>query len=43
VEELRERLTSGSGTFAAFLGNNGVGKSTICNLLILNSSIDEIS
>jgi hypothetical protein len=43
VEELRERLTSGSGQDAAFVGANGVGKSVICNLLILNSSIDEKS
>jgi len=41
VEELRKRLVNGNGMCAAFIGNNGVGKSTICNLLILNSSIDD--
>lgn len=41
VDELRKRLSQGSGLDAAFLGDNGIGKSTICNLLVLNSSVDE--
>jgi len=41
VQDLRAQLTNGKGKDAAFLGTNGIGKSTIQNLLILNSSIDE--
>ena len=43
VDDLRERLISGGGQDAALLGTNGAGKSTIGNLLILNSSIDEVA
>lgn len=41
IENLRERLTNRKGEDAAFLGTNGVGKSTIISLLVLNSSVDE--
>jgi len=41
VKDLRAQLLNGDGMCAVFLGINGVGKSTICNLLILNSSIDD--
>jgi len=40
IETLRERLKNGNGLEAAFLGDNGIGKSTIANLLMLNSSVE---
>ena len=40
IDSLRERLTSGKGEEAAFLGANNVGKSTVICTLVLNSSVD---
>ena len=40
IDSLRERLTSGKGKEAAFLGANNVGKSTVICSLVLNSSVD---
>ena len=40
IDSLRERLKSGKGEEAAFLGTNGVGKSTVICTLVLNSSVD---
>jgi len=41
VSDLHKRLTNGNGLDAAFLGTNGVGKSTSINLLLYNSSVDD--
>ena len=41
IESLRTRLKNGTGLDAAMLGFNGIGKSTIANLLMLNSSIQD--
>jgi len=41
VSDLHKRLTNGNGLDAAFLGTNGVGKSTAINLLLLNLSVDD--
>jgi len=40
VEVLEEQLTIGCGRSAAFVGHNGIGKSTLINLLLFNSSGD---
>jgi translation initiation factor RLI1 len=40
IIELLERLKRGDGQTAAMLGDNGIGKSTVVNLLLLNSSVD---
>jgi len=40
VEELEKQLSLGCGPSAAFIGLNGIGKSTLINLLLFNSSGD---
>ena len=41
--DLEQRLLSGSGQDAALVGKNGVGKSMLINLMLHNTSIDEVT
>jgi len=41
IAQLQRRLKDGCGKTAVFLGLNNVGKSTLINLKILNSTVDE--